>query len=72
MMDLDETLRDKFENIKDLQVFLVDHNNLSVDLETGTIELIMSVALLNGKSISTKLGGIGLREVISDEERALS
>jgi hypothetical protein len=59
-------LKDKFENIKNLQAFLIDSNNLNVNLDNGNIELIMSISLLNGKSITTKLGEIKLKEVLYD------
>jgi hypothetical protein len=49
-------------------MFINDHNNLSVDPEKGSIELIITAALLNGKSISTKLGRIPLREAVSNDE----
>jgi hypothetical protein len=56
LLDLEESLQDKFETLKNLQVYLLDSHNISVDLLTGVIGLVISVELPNGKAITTRIG----------------
>jgi len=56
LLDLEESLQDKFETLKNLQVYLLDSHNISVDLLTGIIGLVISVELSNGKAITTRIG----------------
>lgn len=56
LLDLEESLQDKFETLRNLQVYLLDSHNISVDLLTGVIGLVISVELSNGKAITTRIG----------------
>ena len=56
LLDLEESLQDKFETLTNLQVYLLDSHNISVDLLTGVIGLVISVELPNGKAITTRIG----------------